>query len=35
VHVLAEGEIERTVVGKTRRVIDVRPKPDANREGVT
>jgi phenylacetate-CoA ligase len=29
IHVLAQGEIERTVVGKTRRVIDTRPKPGA------
>jgi len=35
IHVLEQGEIERTVVGKTRRVIDVRPKPDANCGGVT
>jgi phenylacetate-CoA ligase len=35
IHVLAQGEIERTVVGKTRRVIDVRPKLDASHGGVT
>ena len=29
IHVVAEGAIERTIVGKTRRVIDTRPKPAA------
>ena len=29
IHVVAEGAIERTVVGKTRRVIDTRPKSAA------
>jgi phenylacetate-CoA ligase len=29
IHVVPEGEIERTLVGKTRRVIDTRPKPIA------
>jgi phenylacetate-CoA ligase len=29
IHVVPEGAIERTVVGKTRRVIDTRPTPAA------
>jgi phenylacetate-CoA ligase len=29
IHVMPEGAIERTLVGKTRRVIDTRPKPAA------
>ena len=29
IHVVPEGAIERTVVGKTRRVIDTRPRPAA------
>jgi len=34
VHVLSQGEIERTLVGKVRRVIDTRPRPAAG-GGVT
>jgi phenylacetate-CoA ligase len=29
IHVVPEGALERTLVGKTRRVIDTRPTPSA------